>query len=331
MHWFVDNLYEVYREAERFLEHKAVASGAAAGQIASAAKAGVHRQAEAAASAAGGAHAAVPPQEGADTQNIFSIKDGETGPTKVFKRDGKGKVIELMPTGVSRFDELIKDGGLERGSTILISGGTGTGKTTFALQSLYNRAKKGERGIYISFEEEPEKIILHMKKNFGWDFEELRNKGMVELLKFDPTKIARSVEESIVSRTGTLRIGFKQLELPFLPDRIVVDSLSALSIAFETEEYYRKYIRLLFEALESFHSVNMVLTETEQNPTVYSRTGVEEFLADGVVVLYNVKLDHRRENALEILKLRSSKHEKRMVPYTIGPDGFDISAERKSR
>lgn len=239
------------------------------------------------------------------------------------------KVQDILPLRVEKFDELIADGGIERGSTILISGGTGTGKTTFCLQSLYYGALKGEGGIFISFEEEPKKIKKHMKKNFGWDFGKLEREGLIAILKFDPSKIARQVEESLLKKAGGLKIEYRKMRLPFLPDRIAIDSLSALSIAFEDEEYYRKYIRELFESLEETNSVNFVITETEQNPKVYSRTGVEEFLADGVMVLYNLKKNGKRENALEILKLRSSKHIKNMVSYNIGPQGIELLLPKK--
>ena len=233
--------------------------------------------------------------------------------------------IEILPARVSNFDGLISDGGLEKGSTTLISGGTGTGKTTFCMQSLYNGALHGERGIFISFEEDPERIKAHMKKNFGWDFEKLEKKGLIAMMKINPTKIARTVEEIIESRTGSLRIEVKKFELPFKPDKICIDSLSALSIAFSDEDNYRKYVRELFETLEEYNSVNFVITETEQDPKIFSRTGVEEFLADGVVVFYSIGTNHSRENAIEILKLRSSKHSKKMIPFKIGKNGFDIS------
>ena len=239
------------------------------------------------------------------------------------------KQFEILKVGVSKFDDLIGDKGLERNSTILLSGGCGTGKTTFALQSLYYGALQGQKGIFISFEEEPEKIIAHMKKNFGWDFSLLEKKKLVKFIKLDPIKTARQVEASRFKEAGALRVKVKPLKLPFTPDRLVVDSLSALSIAFEAEENYRRYIRHLFETLEAYNSINFVLTETEQDPKIYSRAGIEEFLADGVVVLYNIKIKGRRRMALEILKLRSSSHAKRLIPYRLSSKGVEILPERK--
>lgn len=238
--------------------------------------------------------------------------------------ESKKKSAQISPVMVDKFDELISDNGLESGSTILVSGGCGTGKTTFVMQSLYNAAKHGEKCIYISFEEEPFKIKQHMKKNFGWDLEEFEKKGNFAIIKFDPIKIARSVEASIAAKKGYLRISSNKLELPFTPDRVGVDSLSALSIAFENTEKYRKYVRELFENLDGYNSLNFIIAETEQDPRIYSRTGVEEFLADGVVVLYNVIDGDKRKKALEILKLRSSKHVDKMVPYKITDHGIKI-------
>ena len=105
----------------------------------------------------------------------------------------------------------------------------------------------------------------------------------------------------------------------------ICQGLSALAIAFNEEENYRKYIRELFESLERLNCVSYVISETEQDPKIYSRTGVEEFLADGVVVLYSLKKDGKRENAVEILKLRSSSHSKGMSPYKITSKGITIS------
>jgi KaiC/GvpD/RAD55 family RecA-like ATPase len=259
------------------------------------------------------------------TQEIKASGAADFKPTG---KDAKRK-IEILPTRVSEFDKLIERGGLERGSTILISGGAGSGKTTFILQSMYNACLKGEKAVYITLEEDPDKIKEHMYNNYGWDFEEFEKKKQFAFLKFDALEIARSVEAMILREREKLTIQFGSFELPFTPDRIAVDSLSALSIAFEKKENYRKYVRHLFERLEKYDSVNYFITETEQNPSVYSRAGIEEFLADGVIVLYNIKVGNSCRNVVEILKLRASKHEKCIIPYEIGKIGIELHADEK--
>ena len=250
------------------------------------------------------------------------VKKAKTSAFKLSEKTAAGK--EILPTRIAGFDELISAGGFERGSTILISGGCGTGKTTFALQSMYFGALRGEKGIYISIEEEPQKLKKHMMNNFGWDFDRLEKQGKLAIIKYDALEIARSVEAAITNAREELVIDFKEFELPFRPDRLAFDSLSALAVAFGSTESYRRYIRYLFEKFEKYNSVNFVLTETEQDPKVYSRAGIEEFLADGVIVLYNIKVQNFREKALEILKLRSSNHEKTIVPFEITSEGITV-------
>lgn len=251
-------------------------------------------------------------------------------------QQGKAQFREIMPLRVSDFDKLVERGGLKRGDTILLSGGCGTGKTTFAMQSLYNAALHGEHCVYLTLEESAEKMKENMLQNFGWDLYRMEQEGKLLILKQDPLTIARSVEAMLTKERGGLYIDIGdielpfQLNLPFRPDRVVVDSLSALSIAFmENEQAYRQYLRHLFETLEKYNSVNIVLGETEQEPGVYSRSGIEEFLADGVIVLYNIRIHNMRERGLEILKLRSSNHDKKIVPYKITGRGIDVYIDQE--
>ncbi|MDO8624472.1 MAG: ATPase domain-containing protein, partial [Candidatus Diapherotrites archaeon] len=83
------------------------------------------------------------------TKLVGEIKTSGTKDFKPRNLDSRRK-IEVLPTRVSEFDKLIERGGLERGSTILISGGAGSGKTTFILESMYNACKAGEKAVYIT-------------------------------------------------------------------------------------------------------------------------------------------------------------------------------------
>ncbi len=268
-------------------------------------------------------------QTAPEAKPALTQTDSKTGIRLEPEKKTQSKQFEILPVRVDKFDYLLRDGGIERSMTILVSGGAGTGKTTFCMQMLYASALKGEKGVYISFEEDPENIKYHMKKNYGWDFSELEKKGLVAIIKFDPIKIARQVEEVLVKESGMLRIKIQDLVLPISPDRICIDSLSALAIEFESDKNFRKYVKELFIMLQKYNSLNFVISETEQNPQIYSRSGVEEFLGDGVVVLYNLKIAGIRKNALEILKMRSGGHTKEMIPYAITENGIEINTKQK--
>lgn len=234
--------------------------------------------------------------------------------------------IELLQMNVNGFESLVHSRGLERGSTTLVSGGAGSGKTTFCLQSIYKSLleNKNEKAVHISTEEKVDRLKKHMLNNYGWDFYTLEEQGRMAFLELDPIQVAREVEASILREKKKLLIEFSSLEMPFKPDRIVLDSLSSLSIAFQNSEGYRKYIRHLFKKLESYNSVNLMITETEQDPKIYSRAGIEEFLVDGVIVLYNIKENATRQSAIEVLKMRSTKHMKKLVPFQINENGIQI-------
>ncbi len=232
---------------------------------------------------------------------------------------------DYLPVLVSSFDSLLDRHGFERGSTILVAGGCGTGKTTFTMQSLYNGLLNGEKAIYITFEEPPEKIIKHVYESFKWDLKSFEQEGKFAIIKMDPFKISRKVEAELLQKSGKLMIEVEEFNLPFNPDRIVVDSLSALEIAFKgSTENYRIYIRYLFDILDKYNSVNFVITETELGAEIYSKGGIEEFLADGVIIMYNFMVKEKRERTLEIIKLRFSDHVKKLVPFKITKNGIVI-------
>ena len=247
----------------------------------------------------------------------------------------------FIPTRVSTFDDLIIKHGIERGNTILISGGCGVGKTIFTMQSLYMGALEGERGVYISLGEDEGKLRRHMKSNFGWDLDSLEEKNMLSIQRVDPFALAEDVTAMLEGQEKKpyLKIGLfegeggkislvdsRKVKIPFKPDRIVLDSISALESAFTNKEYYRMCIQALVDALNQHNSVSFIVSETEQEPSIYSKTGTEEFIVDGVVVLYNIRKGQLRRKALEILKLRCSNHIKEMISFMITDDGIKIMA-----
>ena len=106
--------------------------------------------------------------------------------------------------------------------------------------------------------------------------------------------------------------------------------MTAVASAFTTQEdSYRVYIEQLFRFFEKIEATTFLITETEQIPKIFSATGVEEFLADGVIVLYNIKRGEIRENAIEVLKMRGEKHQKKIVAMQITDEGIIVYPEQE--
>ncbi|MBI2085611.1 MAG: AAA family ATPase [Candidatus Aenigmarchaeota archaeon] len=241
-------------------------------------------------------------------------------------------VEKWMKTGIQGFDDLLEKG-IPAGSAILLSGGAGSGKTIFALQILNYAASKGEKCLYISFEESEKNLKKHMK-DFGWNPEALEKKGFLKIKQANAFDISTSVEALLAKAKGELLIELDEIPglIPegFKPDRIVLDSLSALAAAFtDKEETYRIYIEQLFRYFEKKGVLSFLISETEQLPTKFSENGIEEFLADGVIVLYNIRRGTIRENAIEILKMRGTKHQKKVVAFQITDKGLVVYPEQE--
>lgn len=249
---------------------------------------------------------------------------------KLPELKAKKPVKGFVKTGIEGFDALLENG-IPENNTILVAGGAGSGKTIFCLQTLAYHASKGEKCYYMSFEENEEKLIKHME-DFGWKGKELIKKGKLKIQRMNPFEITRNVDALLAKEKGELLIDVDPIIIPkaWKPDFIVLDSLTAIASAFTgKEDSYRIYIEQLFRFFEKLGCTTFLITETEQVPKIYSASGVEEFLADGVIVLYNIQRGDVRENAIEVLKMRGEKHQKKIVAMQISDEGIVIYPEQE--
>jgi circadian clock protein KaiC len=170
-------------------------------------------------------------------------------------------------------------------------------------------------------------------EEFGWNPQKLIKNKTLKIERINPFDITRNVEAMLAKEKGELLIDVDPVLLPTdysKPDFIVIDSLSAIASAFAgKEDSYRIYIEQLFRFLEKTGATSFLITETEQVPTIFSQTGVEEFLADGVVVFYSIKHSNMRENAIEVLKLRGASHQKRVVAMQVTGQGIIVYPEQE--
>jgi KaiC/GvpD/RAD55 family RecA-like ATPase len=244
------------------------------------------------------------------------------------KKDGN-----ILKSDIQGFDGLFADGGVPKGNSILVAGGTGTGKSTFCRQICYNLVTKGKNCMYVSFEESIERIQKSMN-TFGWDVKNYIDENRLLIQKINPLDILRMKFGSIGGSGSATEISYKvkPLIIPtgFNPEIIVVDSLTAvISASISKEKNYRVYLQQLFSFFEETGATSFLITETEPIPTRFSESGIEEFLADGIIVLYNIQKGDKRENAIEILKMRYSEHQKKIFALEITKEGIKIYPDRQ--
>jgi len=240
-------------------------------------------------------------------------------------------VHEFVKTGIEGFDQLLEKG-IPKGAATLLCGGPGSGKTIMGLQMLNNAAMKGEKCIYMTFEENEDKLRQHME-DFGWDWRKLEKSGNFVIKRYDPFQITRSVEALLEKAKGELMIDVAPVLFPedFKPTWVVIDSVTAIASAFYgREETYRIYIEQLFRLLEQIGATSFLITESNSIPVKITESGVEEFLADGVIILYNIKSGNVRESAIEVLKLRGASFQKKIVAMKImGGKGIEVYPEQE--
>jgi circadian clock protein KaiC len=243
------------------------------------------------------------------------------------------KIEKVLKTNIQGFDELYEEGGIPRGNSVLVAGGTGTGKSTLCRQICYNLVSMGKNCMYVSFEESIERIKKSMS-NFGWDIQKYMDENVLLIQKINPLDILRMKFGSISGSGSATEISYKikPLIIPkgFNPEVIVVDSLTAvISASLSKEKNYRVYLQQLFSFFEETGATSFLVTETEQIPKQFSETGIEEFLADGIIILYNLQKSDGRQNAIEVLKMRYSNHKKKIFSLEITTDGIKIFPDRQ--
>ncbi len=212
-------------------------------------------------------------------------------------------IIPRVKTGVEGFDELV-EGGLPVSTFVLLSGGTGTGKSIFGMNYLAHGAENGEPGVYVSLEEGYDENKLQMNI-FGWDLEKLQKEKKLLILQpkmYNFDKLVESIQ------TAVYNIKAK---------RLVIDSISILELYFEDQFKTRRNILDLAKMLRSTGITTIAISETDEETSKISTQGVEEFVSDGVILLYLNRKENLMSRAISIRKLRATNHSLKVHPVKI--------------
>ncbi len=223
-------------------------------------------------------------------------------------------VIERTKTGVLGFDKLL-GGGIPRGNLVVLAGDPGSGKTIFSIQFLYEGIMQfKEPGIFISLEESPDTIIKTAAL-FGWDLNPLIEKGLlkiytIELYDFD--KLKNTIEDLISSIEAK---------------RLVLDPGVIFRLFFERELEARKRILSLGKLIKKLNCTTVITNEIalDQQQSLF---GLEEYVADGVILLFHTRLGNKYVRSIGILKMRGTDITEKIHSVQITKNGINISSGR---
>jgi len=238
-------------------------------------------------------------------------------------------MLDYVPTGIPGTDKILGEKGIPRGHSILICGGPGSGKTTFAIQFLYKGATEhGEPGIYISLDEDPEDVKKNMSK-FGWGLDELEKRKKLAFINVSPVRAAPS------EKVGLIQLGMKEFKLIKLLEairigveeiqakRVVIDPITIFTLQYpdETERIYA--MRDLIADFRKTGCTNILISEL-RGTGLEREHQFEEYLAQGVILLRTVMKDDKLSRMFQVEKMRGLEVDNQPRPYNITSGGIEV-------
>ncbi len=226
-------------------------------------------------------------------------------------------LIEKIKTEISGLDEIL-DGGIPKGNDVLIAGPAGSGKTIFSLEFLCKGAIKGEKGLYISFEES-EKAIIRNISEFGMDLPKYLDNNSIRIIKYDPYRFE--------NLTDLLSMNIKETGAT----RVVIDSITAINLYIQDAKDIRRTLVEIQSILRDNNCTAFLISETpSENSKMISRFGVEEFVSDGIIILYYTQVSSEYSRSILVWKMRGSTHSRKIHPFKISKEGIVIYPREES-
>jgi circadian clock protein KaiC len=224
--------------------------------------------------------------------------------------------IKRIPTGIRGLDEMLSGGFLE-GSSVLVRGAPGTGKTLLALQYLVHGATEcDEAGLLISFEEFPQSLRRDAE-SLGWDLARLEKDGKLHIL-FTSPQVLLSYLQTPDSKLG-------QLLLKHDIRRVVVDSVSHFRRITNEAQELRKAYGALINALKREEMTSILIGEESRVSDALEERGRLSFVVDVIVLLRYIEIDSAIQRGIVVLKMRGSDHIKEIRRYQIERGGLRIT------
>ncbi len=216
---------------------------------------------------------------------------------------------ERVATGIPGFDDELLPGGLLRGTTTLLAGDPGVGKTVTALHFLLNGAQSGDPGVYISFQEDPNQLA-QIARNFGFDVEALSQRNQVNMLYTSPVEL--DVNEHAIKMVEAIRSVDAR--------RVVIDSVNDLADGAPGEP--ERFFNFIYSLVQWFKDRGITALLTAEMGSMFANEltltgrGVSH-IADNLIMLRYTEIEGEIHRAITVLAARGSDHSKQVREYLI--------------
>ena len=227
-------------------------------------------------------------------------------------------VCRRLATGVDGLDHLLV-GGLVAGRTTLVVGTSGSGKTLLSCQILWNAAvRRNEPAVLVTFEERAGDLIQNVA-TLGWDLGGMVESGDLQLVDASP-------DPDTIGSTGAYDLSGIILQVRAAVEEcgaklVVLDSLGGLFTQFRDDGVLRREIVRLRDVLRELGCTSVMTAERLNEEGPVSKHGVEDFVADCVIILRQELFQERVRRTAQVYKLRGDRHVPGETPFTIVADG----------
>ena len=225
--------------------------------------------------------------------------------------------VERIPTGIAGLDAMLGGQGLYRGSSVLVTGSAGTGKSSIAAKFADTACRRGERTLLFAYEESSEQLLRNMR-SIGIDLAPWVKKGLLQIHCSRPSM--HGLEQHLVMMHDTV--------LAFRPGVVVVDPISNLALDDREAEVKPTLMRLIdFLKKLQITSVFTSLTSggTATSAPEDSQMGVSS-LMDTWLLLRNVEFNGERNRLIYVLKSRGMAHSNQVREFVLSDAGIDLRA-----
>jgi circadian clock protein KaiC len=234
--------------------------------------------------------------------------------------------IVRCETGITELDQILR-GGLPTGNVVLLAGGPGMGKTTLALEFLAHGAERAENGLFLSVTE-PVNVLERNAKEYQFLDPKFLKEGTIRFVDVRAMLLKMgmvSVNEYRLQNGEALVEAIAAIVKQYRIKRLVIDSITAICQRLEDQGRIRDFVFRLGLALSQLECTTFLTSETPPRELRYSMFGVEEFIADGIILLSEMERHNDLVRTLQVMKMRGTDHSRAKFMMDISEFGISLA------